>query len=182
VSYRIKIDDQWHRGDTAESLSALLYDGAAVDVDLIAFDNPTYIGEGVAGVELRGGVLSNVVLDPDTPTSVEQLDGSVKEYPPAPWVASWKRDTGCSRIGAGKFRLYEKEVEYRDRQLEKMRSKLEAIKQQLLNLNAAGEDASFREAVRPYVMAGIGWAELERVLDIEIDKSTIPADWQPEAA
>jgi len=154
--------------------SAPVKSGDLITNGLLKFDEPTAIFDGRTGLRFERCNLGNVIWT--EPISLTDAQGTVHNYDAAHWASDWTAYK-C-------YNMPQKPMHYLQsvRDYNRMLKEFNAIKEQLLALNKAGEDDQFRAAVRPYIKSGIGWAELERVLGIKIEPSTLPSDWDSEVA
>jgi len=166
---KLTINGEVWTGDIHE---APVKSGDVISKSLLKFDEPTAIFEGISRLRFERCNLGNVTWT--EPISLTDAQGTVHNYEAAHWTSDWTAYK-C-------YNMPQKPMHYLQsvRDYNRMLKEFNAIKEQLLALNKAGEDEQFRAAVRPYIKSGIGWAELERVLDVKIDHSTLPIDWDSE--
>ena len=136
-----------HKSRRYEEVAGTVSEGDTIYVQGCWYwSEPTYIFEGINNLTLIGGSISNAILDPENNTVVQDVDGNDVVYSPAPWVATWTRDTGTGRIGAGKFRAFFEDVEdaKRKEEVDKIAAK-QKLKEISKMASKAMEIKSFRQ-------------------------------------
>jgi hypothetical protein len=172
----IERTQSWHDIDPVTHVKGEgpVQDGDVIINSNLKFDGPTAIFRGIENLRFVRCNLGNVLWY--EPVVLTDENGVKHSYEAAPWTATWE--------AVKSYNMPQKPMHYLEsvRQKQRLLAQLESIKEQLLSMNKAGENEGFRMAVRPYIMSGIGWVELEKVLGVKLDHDTIPVDWREEVA